>query len=328
MALTRPVIIPPWAETGDKSTQPSDSDIQAGWPLTTTPPSRQKFNWLLNFLANGVRYLTNHGTAEYSASETYPKYAICIGDDGRLYQSIQASNLNNTPSTSSSYWARVGEPVGSTKFHTGSTAPYDWVEENGGTIGNTASGATTRANTDTAALFAHLWNNYSNSVLIIQDSSGSNTTRGASAAADFAANKRMPLFDMRGEFARGWDNSRGVDSGRALGSSQSSANLSHSHSASSDSTGAHSHTGTTDSGGSHTHGLPLVNATGIYSSSGGGGPNVDEVTGYLNTDSGGAHTHTFTTDSSGSHSHTIDVSADGGSESRPRNLARLAIIKL
>jgi len=222
MALTRPVIIPPWAETGDKSSQPSDSDIQAGWPLTTTPPSRQKFNWLLNFLANGVRYLTARGVADWNSGETYTKNSVCIGDDGRLYQSIQNSNLNNTPSTSSSYWARVGEPVGSTKFHTGSTAPYDWVEENGGTIGGASSGATTRANADTAALYAHLWNTYSNSVLAIQDSSGSPTTRGASAAADFAANKRMPLFDMRGEYARGWDNGRGVDAGRALGSFQDS----------------------------------------------------------------------------------------------------------
>ncbi|MGL5309409.1 MAG: hypothetical protein ACRDAL_02275 [Plesiomonas shigelloides] len=35
--------------------------------------------------------------------------------------------------------------------------------------------------------------------------------------------------DMRGEFARGWDNGRGVDSGRAILSTQSSSNLSHAH---------------------------------------------------------------------------------------------------
>ncbi len=278
MALTRPVIIPPWAETGDKSSQPSDSDIQAGWPLTTTPPSRQKFNWLLNFLANGVRYLTARGVADWNNGETYAKNSICIGDDGRLYQSIQASNLNNTPSTSASYWARVGEPVGSTKFHTGSTAPYDWVEENGGTIGSAASGATTRANADTAALFAHLWNNYSNSVLIIQDSSGSNTTRGASAVADFAANKRMPLFDMRGEFARGWDNGRGVDSGRALGSFQADDFKSHDHE---------------------------INHEDTSSNTGAG------IAGGLSV-----------TD------HTSNTTLTGGTETRPRNLARLAIIKL
>lgn len=279
MALTRPVIIPPWAETGDKSSQPSDSDIQAGWPLTTTPPSRQKFNWLLNFLANGVRYLTARGVADWSSGETYAKNSVCIGDDGRLYQSIQASNLNNTPSTSASYWARVGEPVGSTKLHTGSIAPYDWVEENGGTIGSASSGATTRANADTSALFAHLWGNYDNTALVIQASDGSPSTRGVSAAADFAANKRMPLFDMRGEFARGWDNGRGVDSGRALGSYQ------------------------TDDFKAHTHGTDAEGDN--------GGMGINPANG---------HAPIYTTSG--------NTESTGGIETRPRNRARLAIIKL
>jgi phage-related tail fiber protein len=38
------------------------------------------------------------------------------------------------------------------------------------------------------------------------------------------------LPDMRGEFARGWDNGRGVDSGRAFGSAQAGQLGSHSHS--------------------------------------------------------------------------------------------------
>ena len=37
------------------------------------------------------------------------------------------------------------------------------------------------------------------------------------------------LPDLRGEFIRGWDNSRGVDTGRTIGSAQSSQNLSHTH---------------------------------------------------------------------------------------------------
>jgi len=37
------------------------------------------------------------------------------------------------------------------------------------------------------------------------------------------------LPDLRGEFVRGWDNSRGVDSGRSFGSSQADEFKSHSH---------------------------------------------------------------------------------------------------
>ena len=38
------------------------------------------------------------------------------------------------------------------------------------------------------------------------------------------------LPDLRGEFVRGWDDGRGIDSGRAFASVQNSANKSHSHS--------------------------------------------------------------------------------------------------
>ncbi|GGL48460.1 hypothetical protein [Caulobacter rhizosphaerae] len=100
------------------------------------------------------------------------------------------------------------------------TAPAGWVAANGGTIGSAASGATTRAHADTQALFTALWGALSNADFPIQDSAGSASTRGASAAADFAANKRFPLPDRRGEGDRGWDNGRGVDPGRTLGSSQ------------------------------------------------------------------------------------------------------------
>lgn len=37
------------------------------------------------------------------------------------------------------------------------------------------------------------------------------------------------LPDLRGEFIRGWDDGRGIDSGRVIGSAQSSQNLTHTH---------------------------------------------------------------------------------------------------
>jgi len=67
-----------------------------------------------------------------------------------------------------------------------------WVMCNDGTIGNAASGGSTRANADTQALFTLLWNNVSNTYAPV--SSG----RGASAAADFAANKTIALTKVMG----------------------------------------------------------------------------------------------------------------------------------
>lgn len=107
--------------------------------------------------------------------------------------------------------------TGDVKFILASSAPTGWVKADGGSIGSAASGGTTRANADTAALFAVLWNlNVLDSA--IQDSTGAGSTKGASAAADFAANKRMVLPDMRANFPRAWDDSRGIDTARRLGS--------------------------------------------------------------------------------------------------------------
>ena len=125
--------------------------------------------------------------------------------------------------------AIVVTPVGQVAPFALASAPAGWLKANGGTIGNASSGGTLRANADTSALFTALWTDFPNTVLAIQDSAGAASTRGASAAADFAANKRLPVLDLRGEFIRGLDDSRGVDTGRVNGSGQSYMTESHAH---------------------------------------------------------------------------------------------------
>lgn len=105
-------------------------------------------------------------------------------------------------------------PRGVVQSYTGTTAPTGWLLCSGQTIGSATSGATSRANADTSDLYSHLWSAFANTELIIQDSSGSNTTRGASASADFAANKRLPLPDLRGRVVAGTDNMGGSTASR------------------------------------------------------------------------------------------------------------------
>lgn len=107
MALTKPTVLPVWAEAGDK-VQPTNPEVQTGWPLTNTPPARQRWNWLLNWLMNGVRYLARRGLTDYDANETYEVGDRCVGDDGKTYRSIQAANIGNTPSSSPLWWERWG----------------------------------------------------------------------------------------------------------------------------------------------------------------------------------------------------------------------------
>lgn len=100
-----------------------------------------------------------------------------------------------------------GDPVPEVKLlQTGFTfwMPYDglltgFVRVNGRSIGSAASGATERANPDTEALYAFLWNNITDTFCPVSGG------RGASAAADFAANKAIALPDARGRALWGLD---------------------------------------------------------------------------------------------------------------------------
>jgi hypothetical protein len=74
-----------------------------------------------------------------------------------------------------------------------------FVRMNGRTIGSAASGATERANADTADLYTYLWTNFSDALAPVSGG------RGASAAADFAANKTITIPTMQGYGPAGLD---------------------------------------------------------------------------------------------------------------------------
>lgn len=79
--------------------------------------------------------------------------------------------------------------------------PPGWIAGIGQTIGNTGSGATLMG-ADVLALFTLWWTDYSNAQLPILTSAGGASTRGASAAADWSAGKRLTVFDTRDRVAR------------------------------------------------------------------------------------------------------------------------------
>lgn len=97
-----------------------------------------------------------------------------------------------------------------------SQVPNGMLLCNGDTVGNASSNATARANADMEQLFLHLWEvGNADGTLVINDSGGSPTTYGASAAADFAANKAIELPDFRGRTAAGIDDMGGSAAGIA-----------------------------------------------------------------------------------------------------------------
>ncbi|MBR9765340.1 MAG: tail fiber protein [Rhodobacteraceae bacterium] len=129
------------------------------------------------------------------------------------------------------------------------------------------------------------------------EASGALDESGADVAqfgpGDGATTFRLP--DARGEFLRGWDDGRGVDAGRALGTAQTDANRAHHH--------------------------KLYTASMSSGSVGGFGPG-----GYAPGVGGGNNIGTGSYQEAGNSGVQL-VEDSGGSEARPRNLAVLICIK-
>ena len=117
------------------------------------------------------------------------------------------------------------------------------------------------------------------------------------------------LPDLRGEFVRGFDNGRGIDSGRSISATpQSDQNKQHNHTASSS---------VNDSG--HVHGTTFDNKKYFP---GGGSTTITY---------GGAGSYPADTFSMSSATTGVTVATsignDGGGETRPRNIAMMYVIK-
>jgi len=122
--------------------------------------------------------------------------ALTVGDNGTLLtaDSTQASGTRwAAPEEVLGLESAALEPTttlsspGAVKLTIKTTADSGWVLMNDTTIGNAASGASGRANADTADLFTLLWTNTADAQCAVS------TGRGVSAAADYAANKTIAL---------------------------------------------------------------------------------------------------------------------------------------
>ncbi|MFM0642062.1 phage tail protein [Paraburkholderia metrosideri] len=164
---------------------------------------------------------------------------------------------------------------------------------------------------------------------------------GCFSSGDGATTFRIP--ELRGESIRCWDDGRGVDGFREIGSWQDSQNRSHAHGASAGAVGDHAHSAWTDTqgwhghtynDGGHAHGIGNGGSPGGDTSTvAGPGANRARVTSTdgaginISINGDGNHTHGIGMNGAGAHSHAITVNADGGAETRVRNVALLAMIR-
>lgn len=166
---------------------------------------------------------------------------------------------------------------GSMMMWPNNSIPAGWLKRNGAAISRTTY----------AALFAQLGTTYG-------PGDGSTT---------------FNLPDDRGLFMRGWDDARGIDGGRVLGSQQSGQNESHTH------------TGTTNT-------AALTGSISHRQSGASGATGIAQLGGISTQfDGGSAYSGSAVVNLDASHSHTLTINGSGGGEARPINRAYVPIIK-
>jgi microcystin-dependent protein len=248
------------------------------------------------------------------SSEPAPAYPNMLWFD-------QGSGLIRLRDPTNTAWSTVGTigppmkwtavDVPSDGFTTGDLKPTfktvadpGWLMMNDGSIGNAGSGASTRAHADCQALFALLWTNVGSAYAPLQDAAGAPVSRGASAASDWAALRRLMLPKVLGRALAiaGWGSGLTARPlGEALGEEA--------HALSAAEEAPHTHgagTLTAASAGAHTHTVPVGSGNSEY-----GSAQIQRVT--------WSHSQNVTSGSSGAHTHALSGSTASAGSAQPHN---------
>lgn len=129
-------------------------------------------------------------------------------------QIFRRHSYNNAGVRTWQPWESAGPvPVGSTIWINGTTAPPGFLKENGALI--------SRANFPALYAYAAASGN------IVSEATWSGGSTGGFSTGDLTTTFRLP--DARGEFIRAYDDSRGVDAGRAIAAHQADSLKDHTH---------------------------------------------------------------------------------------------------
>lgn len=113
MSISKPSLSDTWASApaGGDVVEPSDGIKLSGWTASSACPPYQWFNWLLNKLDAGVRYLLCRGIPDYDAAETNYDTGDCVqftdGATYRLWNPTGAGQTTPAP-PDPTHWNRWG----------------------------------------------------------------------------------------------------------------------------------------------------------------------------------------------------------------------------
>ena len=212
-----------WANGGDKTPFAQFVDrVNTGWEGGVdkdAPRAPQQNAW--QFRADeALQDLERQGVMSWLPDAVYGLGAPTYGSDGNFYESLQANNTGNNPTSTSGFWRQVGSsffsgvPVGTIISVAHNDAPDSgWLKCNGSSLSRASY----------ARLFAKI-----------------GTIYGAQNNTSFN------LPDLRGEFLRGLDDGRGVNLGRVMGSNENQSFQAHRHDIYGDAQGAQGFTSGTE----------------------------------------------------------------------------------
>lgn len=192
-----------WYET-DTNTLKLRNEANSAWIEIATLD--QSSNNVLSITTQGFTLgataITASGT-EINLLNDLTRGSIIYGNASGVTSELVKGSANTvlTSDGTDISWAAAGGgavPAGTVIYHAANTPPTDFIKANGAAISRTT---------------------YSNLFTAI------GTTFGVGNGSS-----TFNVPDLRGEFMRGWDDSRGIDTGRAFGSAQSDQMESHSHS--------------------------------------------------------------------------------------------------
>jgi len=295
------------------------------------------------------RHVTGDGTEINSTTQYIAKPPVYRGDLGTYAigdiilaaRSVEVTGV--TVGEDTLHWEALHEPLaegGATRFVGETflwwkiTAPPGFHICEGGTIGNASSGASVRANADQENLFTYLWD--------ADDAFGNLTIsggKGASAAADWAANKTITLPDIRRRYVVGRGSSTFSDvfgtEGEAVEADREPDAHTHSDTKAAGNESAHTHgVGTiaiaTESSHTHDSGSLGTNNAGSHNHTGYTGFFTVSSTTYtvradqsdvsvIQTVDAMGHSHSISSD--GSHGHSVNSGATGAGSAHTHSIS-------
>lgn len=186
---------------------PGDVRISTGWEGgqdKDAPPAGQE-NWWHNRVDTALQGVERNGVMSWHPQAIYGLGAPTYGADGNYYESTAVDNVGNNPVSTIGFWRYCGPSF----FSGHSPGDLKMVAHN---------------NIPTTG-----WLKCNGAILLRSSYQLLFSAIGTAHNIGGETNLQFRLPDFRGEFVRGFDDGRGVDSGRQFGSGQLSAVESHNH---------------------------------------------------------------------------------------------------